>query len=538
MAEQIKAIIGADISELKAGVFKAEQELLRLKQSRAANIKVGLDTTKLDSQISSLESKLASLNKTASPTVTTISKVGTVAQTAAGQMSQMDGAAGDVANSVGDVSSAIGSGGLSVALTAAVAVLKLSYDWFEKNRIAAGAMAKMVSDANAEAIKNSGEEIATVKALTAVASDLTKSMDERLKAVRYLKQEWPETYANMTDEKILLGQTKEATDALTASLLSKAKAQVYASKIADNEAQIDLLKAEGRALLKNNDLLTKASNFFGYRSPSIDALVEKIDNLVNANKVLEAEFKKNVTSGFVPDKPKPTKAAPKPKEIFNTPQVSGVKSLLETTGLVAKPIDFTPLIDSAKDVIPQVKLSFTELEASWLQTVDNIGSIMETAVESGIFNIGDAIGTALVNGDNVLQAAGGSLLQTLGGFISSIAQQMIEFGVLTAAFGAAKEALSKAGVSGVVAIAAGVALAGIGAAISASGKKVSSAASGGKPSSSGGSSTNYGNSSSSYSGGGYGGGGTVVFEIAGSKLIGVLNNTLDANRRLGGNIRS
>lgn len=148
------------------------------------------------------------------------------------------------------------------------------------------------------------------------------------------------------------------------------------------------------------------------------------------------------------------------------------------------------------------------------------------SLAQGLSNGFAAIGQTIAQGGNIIDAVGRGILQTMG----SIAVQL---GQATIAAGVAGLALKNLFKSPVAAIAAGGVLVAIGSALSAASGAVQNIGSGNIGGQ--GSSSFSGSNTSSFSNSGFGGG-RVVFEISGRKLIGVLNNNLSANERLGGNI--
>jgi len=209
---------------------------------------------------------------------------------------------------------------------------------------------------------------------------------------------------------------------------------------------------------------------------------------------------------------------------------------------------FTGALDKFKQPIKELpgifktsmadsKMAFDMGTADLIETMlefsNSANQLIQGALTESFSSLGSMIGNSMAGADGGLEDAGKNILGVLGNFMTQFGELMIKTGI---GLVIAKKMLTSG--NGYAMIAGGVALVAIGSAFAAKSKAMQKSGGdsiGGGGNTGGSYSSPASSSSYSSSGGGNFGGGTVVFEIEGSKLVGVLNNTLDKNKRLGGN---
>jgi hypothetical protein len=609
--------IGADITDFENKIKEVELDIKELSKVKLDRLKIGLDTTEINSQIKDAKASLNSLKTTVKDTgaqiggqftrqvgngANTLTQFSRIAQDApfgiigignnitatAESFSYLKAQTGSTGGALKALASSIaGTGGILLGvslLTTGLTLLAQSGlsvgDVIDKITGNFDKFGRELQKVTAEASKQSGTEISNLKALVSVAQDDTISREKRLIAVKELQKEFPAYFGNLNTEKILNGDLTGVTNELTKAIIERAKATAFSNKIGELSLEREQLKSN----LANEILsIAKAYNL---SSEETKKFYEEVKQGADVFKLIEP-FKKRVgifdlagavaSSNAIKDIRKEliinqneqdkytqriedsTEAAiklkqeiAKPTKTFSTPQVTGIgNNIIPAPLFKVKDIAvFNGQVDGFGNKIKELPgiIKAEMLKATtaadtgmilfnerWAQFGLDFSAILETGIETSLIDFGTAIGNSLVNGLSVLETIGASLLSSIGNTIKAVGTELVKMGILAQAYAAVVKYMKKAFANPYALAAAGVALVIVGAAISASASKVGSGGGGGASGASGAGANNQSFTSSGFSGGG-GGGGTVVFEIAGQKLIGVLNNTLNSNRRLGGTL--
>ena len=226
----------------------------------------------------------------------------------------------------------------------------------------------------------------------------------------------------------------------------------------------------------------------------------------------------------------------------------GSKGRKKAVGLDLKPAGVANVSEddgSFNDIAPKINTTLFDEGAEQMllklqQFNESANNLIQGSISNTFSNIGSSIGEALASGGNVLSAVGNTIIQGLSSFLSEMGGMLVKYGTLAILKGKLDLAILA---GGPVAIGAGLAAVAVGVALSAAGAAIGSLSS--KGSSSGGGNRRRQTGSSNFSGSSGGGnfgasssGGmqNVVFELQGTKLVGVLSNTLARNRSLGGSL--
>lgn len=588
---KLEVQIGADILDFQKKLKEVEYDIKELSKLKLEKLRLGLDTREINAQIKDAKNSLATLKDSVGKTGGQIGGQ-FVKQTANGGNALMQfsriaqdapygiigignnitatvEAFGHLKNSTGSTggalkamaSSIMGSGGILLGvslLTTGFTLLAQSglsiEDIIDKATGKFNEFGDAIKKASEEGVKATAGEVFGMKALVSASQNKALSDKDRLIAVENLQKQYPAYFGNLSKEEIMTGNLTGVVKELTKALISRSIAEKLAGASADIQLGIyktnaGLLRQKEQTLKLEKQLSTLVGNSSKdelYADNQKFIAVTNLNGQIRASKAAENEYREAILKG--------NKAIEQRQNVINqltassikleqstgtgktkkptgsTPQVSGVSQLIPID-LAVSPIDTTPITTAFKGIRQVVNTeSLATMEAMYAFS-ESANALVAGAISETFMSLGQMIGNSMVGAEGGLETAGSRVLGILGGFLSEFGQLMITTGI---GLVIAKKAMTSG--NGYAMIAGGVAMVAIGAAFSAQSKKAqkSTSDSFGGTSTSTGSGANTSTSSVGYGGSSSMGSGTVVFEISGTSLIGVLNNTTQRNLRIGG----
>lgn len=490
------------------------------------------------------------------------------------------------------VSSLAGPAGVLLAVSAVTSALVTYGDEIKALISPLGQQARVqreLAQATSEYIGSARSEITVLNSLLNIARDENNSKRQRQRAIDQINDKYSKYLGNLDLESVKTDKVTKSVNKLSEALLGEARVRGAESVLEEKSKELaeetaEIIEESGEAArlaagerIKENrkkikvqedliDLLEAEKDAGKDTSAAIEDATRKIAEL---KKEASLEDRDLIADGILSDRIKEETAdSVREIKLFQKALEFALKESfkglnLDDDGDVQRELDKRPPLEVPITLKPVTDLPDGEITAPEIPTISTaIDSVIEKQnqllensklIAQGVgdaFNtLGTNIANALTQTQGVFGAFVGTLIQQSLKLVSQLIQNSIKTAAVTKAQAAQQIATNKAvalseGVKGAAQSASGLGpaaafvlpalIAGAVAAISGAFSGIGGGGSSGSASSgvSGAGGSNFSGTNISTTGP-IGGGGRVVFEIAGDKLIGVLNNSLSANQQIG-----
>lgn len=361
-----------------------------------------------------------------------------------------------------------------------------------------------------QSIFNTTKEKESVKALFSVLRDELSTTEERQRAYSALNKTYSDYLKNVDPKNI--NQVIKAEEKLSKQLEIREKRIQTLNKLEEVARDIQLKRIEienlGNVPLNDKRLIGLGNEILKLRE-----LQKELRTALNLYTALDTSIGSSGTREFVTP--------------LNLSRI-GINASGGGASASGSQDAEAPILQNALDQISDFEV---KIKAALLRLNEGINQIIQNNLVNTFAGIGQAIGGALSGagqiGDNLAKV----LLSSVGALLTQLGKLAIAIGV-----GLIKIRKALETVNGPLAIGAGVALVALGSIFKSGSARIGQQAGGGGSTGgvAGATSGGFGGGRTSFSGSQITG--NVTFRIAGTDLIGVLNNQLDQNGIFGGNI--